>query len=552
MKSDNIKKGIERAPHRSLLHATGVTKKSLDKPFIGIANSFTDLVPGHISMRDLANIIAKGIHSGGGIAFEFGVPAICDGIAMGHAGMSYSLPSRELIADEIESVTKAHALDGLVLLTACDKITPGMLMAAGRLDIPAIIVTVGPMLAGWHYGRKTDLVRDTFEALAACQSGKISKDELDELELCACPGVGSCAGLYTANTMACVTEAMGMSLPGCGTAIAVSSKKRMIAYESGERIVELVKENINTKKILTKNAILNGIRIDMALGGSTNAALHIPAIAHEVGIEISLDDIEEISKKTPHITDLRPAGEYFMEDFDNAGGVQGALNVLKNLILDSKTVSGFSIKELAEKGKVFNTEVIRSTDKAYDKEGGIAVLKGNLAPQGSVVKQTAVNKNAKVLIGSAKCFDSEEEAMKAIMDKKIKAGDIVVVRYEGPKGGPGMREMLSPTAAIVGMGLGDKVGLITDGRFSGGTRGPAIGHVSPEAAVGGPIGLIKDGDKIEINIPERKLELKIDQNEFEERQKNFKPKIKKLSGYLARYAYFVTSANTGAVLNTMQ
>ncbi|MCX5749912.1 MAG: dihydroxy-acid dehydratase [Candidatus Saganbacteria bacterium] len=548
MKSDNIKKGIERAPHRSLLHATGVTKKSLEKPFIGIANSFTDLVPGHISMKDYASVIAKGIHSGGGIAFEFGVPAICDGIAMGHEGMYYSLPSRELIADEVESVAKAHALDGLVLLTACDKITPGMLMAAGRLDIPCIVVTVGPMMSGMHRGRRTDLVKDTFEALASCKAGQLSEKELEELEICACPGVGSCAGLYTANTMACVTEAIGMSLTGSGSSLAASSKSRMIAYESGEQIVELVRKDISARKIMTKNAILNGIRIDMALGGSTNAALHIPAIAHEVGIDIDLDTIEEISRKTPHITNLRPSGEHFMEDFEYAGGVPAALHVLADLLNDNITVSGKNIKEIAKASLVHDSDVIRSLDKAYHKEGGIAVLKGNLAPHGSVVKQTAVNERAKVLIGKAKCFDSEELAMKAIMDGKIKAGDIVVIRYEGPKGGPGMREMLSPTSAIVGMGLGDTVGLITDGRFSGGTRGPAIGHVSPEAAEGGPIAVIKDGDEIEINIPARKLELKVSQKEIEERLKVWKPKKKELTGYLARYAHFVTSANTGAVL----
>ncbi len=548
MKSDNIKKGIERAPHRSLLHATGVSEKSMDRPFIGIANSFTDLVPGHINMKDMANIIAKGIHSGGGVAFEFGVPAICDGIAMGHEGMHYSLPSRELVADEVESVAKAHALDGLVLLTACDKVTPGMLMAAARLDIPCIVVTVGPMLAGRHRGRRTDLVKDTFEALAACQAGKITEKELGELESCACPGVGSCAGLYTANTMACVTEAMGMSLPGCGTALAVSSKKRIIAFESGEKIVELVKNNITPRKIMTKNAVMNGIRIDMALGGSTNAALHIPAVAYELGIEVTLDTIEEISKKTPHITNLRPGGDHFMEDFEYAGGVQAAMNVLIDLINDGETVSGRSVKQLAKEAEVFDKDVIRSLDNPYHKEGGIAVLKGNLAPLGAVVKQTAVSDKAKVLIGKAKCFNSEEDGMKAIMSGKIKAGDIVVIRYEGPKGGPGMREMLSPTAAITGMGLGDTVGLITDGRFSGGTRGPAIGHISPEAAEGGPIAAINDGDEIEINIPARKIELKISDAQMKERLAKIKHPDKHLTGYLARYAHFVTSASTGAVL----
>ncbi len=548
MKSDNIKKGLERAPHRSLLHATGVSRDSLKKPFIGIANSFTDLVPGHITMRDFGQIIAKGVHSGGGIAFEFGVPAICDGIAMGHNGMHYSLPSRELIADEIESIAMANSLDGLVLLTACDKVTPGMLMAAGRLDIPCIVVSMGPMLSGRHKGRKTDLVKDTFEALAACQSGKICKEELQELEECACPGAGSCAGLYTANTMSVITEVLGMSLTGCGSSLAVSSKKRMISYESGEKIVDLVNKNITPKKIMTKNAILNAIRLDMALGGSTNTALHIPAIAYELGIEITLDTFEEISKITPHITNLRPGGEHFMEDFEYAGGVPAALNALKSILDDSDTVNGKTILEIAKHGEVFDTDVIRTIENAYHAQGGIAVLKGNIAPLGSVVKQTAVSANAMALTGKAKCFDSEEDAMKAIMSGNIKAGDIVVIRYEGPKGGPGMREMLSPTAAIVGMGLGEKVALLTDGRFSGGTRGPAIGHISPEAAVGGPIALIKDGDEIEVNITERRLELKVSQDELSKRKAAWTPKRKQLKGYLARYSHHVTSANTGAVL----
>ncbi len=548
MRSDNIKKGLERSGHRELLHATGVTKKSLEKPFIGIANSFTEIVPGHIGMKDLANVISKGVHSGGGIAFEFGLPAICDGIAMGHDGMHYSLASRELIADTVETMAKAHQLDGLVLLTACDKITPGMLMAAGRLDIPCIVVTAGPMMAGRYRGKLTDLVTGGFEAMAACKAGKISEKELAELEMCACPGAGSCSGLFTANTMACVTEAMGMSLPGCGTALAVSSKKRMIAYESGEKIVELVNKNITVRKIMTKAAIMNGIRIDMALGGSTNAALHIPAIAHEVGVDVTLDTIEAISRKTPHITNLKPGGPHYMEEFEYAGGVQAALNVLIDMLDDNPTVSGESIKELAKKGEVTDPVIIKTLKDPYHKEGGLAVLKGNLAPDGAVVKQTAVSEKAKILVGKARPFDGEEAAMKAIMSGQIKEGDIVVIRYEGPKGGPGMREMLSPTGAIVGLGLGEKVGLITDGRFSGGTSGPAFGHISPEAAEGGPIAIVQDGDTIEINIPERKLELKVSDEEIGSRLAKWKKPVKKLTGYLARYAYFVTSGSTGAVL----
>ncbi|MFH1541954.1 MAG: dihydroxy-acid dehydratase [bacterium] len=549
MRSDEIKKGLERTPNRALMYATGVTKADMDKPFIGIASSYTDLVPGHITMRDLEPLIRKGIEEAGGKSFVFGVPAICDGIAMGHSGMHYSLPSRELIADEIESIAQAHKLDGLVLLTACDKVTPGMLMAAGRLDIPCIVVTVGPMHSGKYKGKRLSLVRDTFEALAAYKAGKITKEELESLECAACPGAGSCQGLYTANTMNCVTETMGMSLPGCGTTLALSERKKELSYESGLKIVELVKKNITARKIMTPAAIRNAIRMDMALGGSTNTALHIPAIAHDAGIEITLDLFDQISREVSHITNLRPGGEDFMEDFDAAGGVQASLNVLKDKLEDNPTVSGKNTKQLAKEGKVLNNNVIRSLDNPYHKEGGIAVLKGSLAPDGSVVKQAAVAGKMLTFTGKARVFDSEETAMKAIMDNKIKKGDAVIVRYEGPKGGPGMREMLSPTAAIAGMGLSEDVALITDGRFSGGTRGPCIGHVSPEAAEGGPIGLVKEGDTIKIDIPNRKMDLDISTEEFAKRQAAWKkpePKIK--TGWLARYAKLVTSANTGAVL----
>jgi len=550
MRSDVTKKGLERVPHRALLYATGVRKKDLGKPFIGIASGFSDLIPGHIGMRRLERVIEAGVNAGGGQPFIFGIPGVCDGIAMGHAGMNYSLPTRELIADCVESVSMAHALDGLILLTDCDKITPGMLMAAARLDIPAIVVTAGPMHSGMYKGKRLSLVRDTFEALAQKKVGRISAQELESLEICACPGAGSCQGLYTANTMACVTEAMGMSLPGCATALANFAKKERIARDSGERIVELVKKSITTRKILTKNAIYNGVMMDMALGGSTNTMLHIPAIAHEAGVDISLDEMDKISKKTPHITNIRPGGEHFMEDLEYAGGIPAVLNRLYSKLKDNKTVSGKTIKEIAKVSLTYNDDVIRSLKKPYHKTGGIAVLKGNLAPDGCVVKQSAVSKGTMTFVGKARCFDSEESAMRSIMQKNIKKGDCLVIRYEGPKGGPGMREMLSPTAAIAGMGLSESVALITDGRFSGGTRGPCIGHISPEAAAGGPIAIIKNGDYIQIDIPRRKIELKITKKELDARLKRLKPKKPKIrSGYLARYARSVQSASTGAIFS---
>jgi len=550
VRSDLTKKGLERVGNRALLYATGLKKEDFDKPFIGIASSYTNLVPGHMSMRDLEPLIAKGIKEKGGYPFIFGLPAICDGIAMGHIGMHYSLPSRELIADEVESIAQAHQLDGLVLLTACDKITPGMLMAAARLDIPCIVVTVGPMHSGEYKGRRLSLVRDTFEALAAFKAGKISKEELEALECRACPGAGSCQGLYTANTMSCITETLGMSLPGCGTSLALSQKKKELAYESGKKILDLIKHNLTPRKIMTKAAFRNAIRMDMALGGSTNTALHIPAIAHEAGIEIPLELFDQVSKEIAHITNLRPGGEDFMEDFDAAGGIMAALNVLKDKIESAKTVSGEDIKKLAGQGKVLDSKIIRSLDNPFHKEGGIAILKGSLAPDGCVVKQSAITPKTLRFTGKARVFESEETGMKAIMDGKIKKGDVIVIRYEGPKGGPGMREMLSPTSAIAGMGLSEDVALLTDGRFSGGTRGPCIGHISPEAACGGPIGLIKEGDTIEIDIPKRSLELKVSNEELEKRRKDWKaPKPKINSGWLARYAKLVTSANTGAILS---
>ncbi len=548
-RSDKIKKGVERTPHRSLLYGTGIGQRDMSKPFIGIATAWTDLIPGHTHLRDLERFVERGVCSGGAVPFFFGIPGICDGIAMGHEGMKYSLSSRELIADCVESVMMAHALDGLVCLTNCDKITPGMLMAAARLNIPSIVITGGPMLAGNHKMKRRSFVRDSFEAIGRFKAGKIDKEELTDLEMCACPGAGSCQGLYTANTMACLTEAMGMSLPGCGTALAISAKKRRLAQDTGLTITELVRKNITSRDIMTRTAFENAIRVDMALGGSTNTVLHLMAIAHEAGVDLSLDLFDRISRKTPHISDLRPGGEYFMEDLEYAGGIPAVLNRLNPLLKDNPTVSGRKIKQIAREAKAADNDILRPLSKPYHKQGGMAILRGNLAPDGAVVKQTAVSPKAMKFKGKARVFNSEEEAIKAIYGKKIKKKTVVVVRYEGPKGGPGMREMLAPTAAIAGMGLSQDVALITDGRFSGGTRGPCIGHISPEAAAGGPIAIIKDGDIISIDIPKRKLNLEVPDKTIKERLSKWRapePKIK--TGYLSRYRKLVTSANTGAVL----
>ncbi len=548
MRSDAIKKGARRAPNRCLIYATGISDRDINKPFIGIASSFTDLVPGHIGMRDLERYIERGIAAGGGVPFIFGTPAICDGIAMGHGGMHYSLPSRELIADMVESVANAHALDGLVLLTNCDKITPGMLMAAGRLNIPTIVVTAGPMMTGRYGGKRRSFVRDTFEAVGQYQAGKMKGSELTALEMAACPGAGSCQGLYTANTMACLTETMGMSLPGCATALAVSAKKRRIAYESGIRVVELVKENITPRKIMTEKAFHNAVMVDVALGGSSNTVLHLPAIAHDAGVKLELDMFDKVSKKTPHITCMEPAGDHYMEDLDYAGGIPAVLSALRAKLLPGLTVSGKNILDIAKNAAVLDTDVIRAKNP-YHKEGGIAILKGNISPDGCVVKQSGVSEKMMVFTGTARVFESEETAMNAILGKKVKKGDVVVIRYEGPKGGPGMREMLAPTATLQGMGLADSVALITDGRFSGGTRGPCIGHISPEAAEGGPIAAIRDGDIIKIDIHKRQLNVELTPDEIKARMAKWKPPAPKFTtGYLSRYQKMVTSASTGAIV----
>jgi len=549
MRSDKIKKGLERVPHRALLHATGLSRKDLDRPFIGVATSFTDLIPGHIGMRDLERFIERGICYGGGVPFFFGVPGICDGLAMGHLGMCYPLALREIVADTIETVCNAHQLDGIVCLTNCDKITPGMLMGVARLNIPAIIVTAGPMLSGRYKQRRLAFVHDTYEALARAKKGEISAQDLACLEMEACPGAGACQGLYTANTMACITETLGMSLPGCATALAVSAKKRRIAQASGERIVELVKKDIKPLNIINNKSLENAIIVDMALGGSSNTVLHLMAIAHEAGIKLELETFDRISKKTPHITNLEPAGTYFMEDLEYSGGIPAVLKRFRPKLNNTLTLSGKKIFEIATEAEIFDEEVIRPFNRAYHQQGGIAVLFGNLAPNGAVVKQSAVSAKMMKFSGRAKVFNREEEAMQAILNRKIKKGDCIVIRYEGPSGGPGMREMLAPTSAIVGMGLAESVALITDGRFSGGTKGPCIGHISPEAASGGPIAILKEGDIISIDIRNRKLEVKLAKSEIEKRFRSWKPVPPKIkTGYLARYSKLVSSADKGAIL----
>ncbi len=549
MKSDNIKKGIARTPHRGLLMATGVSKNNMKAPFIGIASSFSDLVPGHIGMRDLERQIEKGIHSAGGQSFIFGVPAICDGIAMGHNGMRYSLPSRDLIADCVESVAAAHQLDGIVLLSNCDKITPGMLIGALRLNIPAILVTAGPMLDGECRGHhKLTMVTGSFEAVGKFRNGEITEEELLELEEASCPSAGACQGMYTANTMACLAEVMGMSLPYCASSSAVSSKKRRIAFDSGMQIVELIKKDLKPSDIITKESLRNAITADLALGGSTNTFLHILAIANAGGINVTLDDFEELSKKIHQIVKINPSSTLTMADFHNAGGVPAIIKSLEKFLSDTKTVSGISTKDIAKQAWKDNT-VIPDYDHSDYTQAGLAILYGNLAKDGCVIKTSGVAKECYIFEGTAKTFDSEEDAMEALENDKISEGDVVVIRYEGPKGGPGMREMLAPTSLLAGKGLGKKCALITDGRFSGATRGICVGHICPEAANGGTIALIKDGDKIRIDIPNRSIELLVDDNELQQRQAAlppFEPKIQ--SGYLYKYAKNVQDASHGAIV----
>ena len=551
MRSDNIKKGIAHTPHRALLMSAGVSRKSINKPFIGIASSFTDLIPGHCGMRDLERQIEKGIHTGGGHAFIFGVPAVCDGIAMGHNGMRYSLPSRDLIADCIETVAQGHQLDGLVLLTNCDKITPGMLIAAMRLNIPSIIVTAGPMLEGESRCEKLTMIKGSFEAVGKFRNNQIDEQRLLELEEESCPTIGSCQGMYTANTMACLTEAMGMSLPLCATSSAVSSKKRRIAFESGIQIVDLVKNDIKPLDIIDKETLINAIICDLALGGSTNSVMHLLAFANAGGIDLKLNDFDLWGKKVHQILKLDPAANPTMTEFHNAGGVPA---LMKNLIdanigiKDKKTVCGYSTFEISENAFV-NKDLIKTYENPVNTKPGLGILYGNIAPEGCVTKISGIDEGCYEFEGVAKCFDCEEDAMSALETDKIKDGDVIVIRYEGPKGGPGMREMLAPTSLLVGKGLGKTVALITDGRFSGGTRGICIGHVCPEAANGGNIALIEDGDRIRIDINNRSIDVLVSEDVLNERRKSLKPfELKCKSGYLSKYAKTVQDASHGAIV----
>ena len=552
MKSDVIKRGVERAPHRALLHAVGWRRAEIDKPFIGVVNSFAEIVPGHIHLRDIAEAVKAGVYSGGGIPFEFNTIAVCDGIAMNHAGMKYSLPSRELIADSVEIMAEAHAFDALVFIPNCDKIIPGMLMAAVRLNLPAIFISGGPMLAGRlssNDGVKHVDVSSVFEAIGRVVKGGMSQEELEQLEEIACPGCGSCSGMFTANTMNCLTEAVGMGLPGNGTIPAIDARRRQLAREVGRQVMELLSNDIRPRDIINEASIHNAFVVDMALGGSTNSVLHLMAIAHEAGVDFSLPLLNQISDNVPHLAKMRPAGEHHLEDLDGAGGISAVMKEIKvALNLEARTVSGKSVAEIIAGGQVKDREVIRPVTSPYSAKGGLAILFGNLAPEGAVVKRAAVAPEMMAHRGPARVFGSEEEATEAIREGRIKPGEVVVIRYEGPKGGPGMREMLAPTSLLSGMGMDKEVALITDGRFSGATRGAAIGHVSPEAASKGPIAALRDGDIIKIDIPHYKLEVELSDKEVADRLARlaeFEPKVK--AGYLRYYAEKVSSASTGAV-----
>ena len=555
MKSDQVKKGVERAPHRSLFNALGMTEEELDRPLIGVVNSYNEIVPGHINLDKIAEAVKKGIYLAGGTPVEIPAIAVCDGIAMNHTGMKYSLVTRELICDSTECLANAHQFDGLVMIPNCDKNVPGLLMAAARINIPTIFVSGGPMLAGRRLDGKQTCLSSLFEAVGQYNAGKITAEKLKEFEEKACPTCGSCSGMYTANSMNCLTEVLGMGLKGNGTIPAVYSERIRLAKHAGMQIMELVKKDIKPRDIMTKDAFLNALTVDMALGCSTNSMLHLPAIAYEAGVDLNLEIANEISKHTPNLCHLAPAGDTFMEDLNEAGGVYAVMNELDQLGIlhtDVLTCTTKTLKENIAGCVNLNPEIIRPVDNPYMKTGGIAVLKGNLAPDSCVVKQSAVAKEMLQHTGPARVFDSEEEAIQAIRAGKILAGDVVVIRYEGPKGGPGMREMLSPTSEIAGMGLDKDVALITDGRFSGATRGASIGHVSPEAAVGGPIGLVEEGDMIEIDIINHRIELLVSDDVLEERRKAFKPKLPVVNGYLKKYASMVTSANTGAVLKVKE
>ena len=551
MSKENVVKGVHNAPHRSLFHALGLTEEEQSRPLIGIVSSYNEIVPGHMNLDKIVDAVKLGVAMAGGTPIVFPAIAVCDGIAMGHTGMKYSLVTRDLIADSTEAMALAHGFDGLVMVPNCDKNVPGLLMAAARVNIPTVFVSGGPMLAGRVEGKKTSL-SSMFEAVGAYNAGKIDDEKLYEYECKTCPTCGSCSGMYTANSMNCLTEALGMGLGGNGTIPAVYSARIELAKRAGMAVMDLVRKNICPRDIMTKEALMNALTVDMALGCSTNSMLHLPAIAHECGVELNLDIANEISAVTPNLCHLAPAGRTYMEDLNEAGGVYAVMNELtkKGLLnIDCMTIAGKTIGENIKGCVNLNPDVIRPIDNPYSETGGIAVLKGNLAPEGSVVKRSAVLPEMLMHEGPAKVFDSEEEAQQAINSGKIVAGDVVVIRYEGPKGGPGMREMLNPTSAIMGMGLGNSVALITDGRFSGATRGACIGHVTPEAASGGLIGVVEDGDIISINIPKNSIELKVDEDVLKERMKNFVPKTKELSGYLKRYASLVSGGAKGAILN---
>lgn len=548
MRSDRMKKGLERAPHRSLFKALGLTDEEIEQPMIGIANSANEVIPGHLHLHQISEAVKTGIRMAGGTPFEFFTIGVCDGIIMGHEGMKYSLSSRELIADSIESMAMAYPFDGLVLIPNCDKIIPGMMMAAARLNIPTILVSGGPMLAGEFRGREIDLIT-VFEWVGKVKTGEMTMKELKEAEGCACPGVGSCAGMFTANSMNCLAEVLGLALPYNGTIPAVFADRIRLAKKSGMQIMELVKKDMKPSQILTIKAFENAVTVDMAFGGSTNTSLHLPAIAKEAGIKLSLQTFNKISGKTPHLCNMSPGGPHHIQDLHQAGGIPALMKELSRgglIHQDPLTVTGKSVAENLKGKKIINPEVIRPLERPYHPTGGLAVLFGNLAPEGAVVKQSAVEEVMLKHRGPARVFNSEEEAIKVILNRKIKKGEVVVIRYEGPKGGPGMREMLAPTSAIVGVGRDRDVALLTDGRFSGGSRGAAIGHISPEAAEGGPIALVRNGDQIEIDIPGRKLNLLVSKEELKKRLSKWKPPKKELKGYLKRYAKLVTSANTGA------
>ena len=551
MPKENVVTGVHNAPHRSLFHALGLTEEEQKRPLIGIVSSYNEIVPGHMNLDKIVDAVKLGVAMAGGTPIVFPAIAVCDGIAMGHVGMKYSLVTRDLIADSTEAMALAHGFDGLVMVPNCDKNVPGLLMAAARVNIPTVFVSGGPMLAGRVEGKKTSL-SSMFEAVGAYNAGKITDEKLYEYECKTCPTCGPCSGMYTANSMNCLTEALGMGLRGNGTIPAVYSARIELAKHAGMAVMELLRKNIRPRDIMTKEALMNALTVDMALGCSTNSMLHLPAIAHECGVDLNLDIANEISAVTPNLCHLAPAGRTYMEDLNEAGGVYAVMNELtkKNLLhTECMTVTGKTIGENIAGCVNLDTQVIRPIENPYSETGGIAVLKGNLAPEGSVVKRSAVLPEMLVHEGPAKVFDSEEEAQAAINAGKIVAGDVVVIRYEGPKGGPGMREMLNPTSAIMGMGLGNSVALITDGRFSGATRGACVGHVTPEAASGGMIGVVEDGDIISINIPESTIELKVDADILAERMKNFVPKKKELSGYLKRYAALVSGGASGAILN---